>query len=177
MLRLFAAIPVPDDVAACLTPLQVGLPGARWVPRANFHVTLKFIGKVTEPVADEIDAALTTIKGKPFTLEVTGLSSFHDKHDARSVFAAVTKSDRLAALAQKVDNATTGLGLERERRKFTPHITLGRLRDTPNTEVARWIETHGQVVVPPFEVTHFTLYSSLTRPEGSVYTPERHYIL
>lgn len=177
MLRLFAALPVPDDVAACLMPLQSGLPGARWVPRENFHITLKFLGKVDEATADEIDEALRALKGRPVPVALDSLGSFGDKTEVRSVFARVVLHERLKALAAKVDNITHDLGLERDKRRFTPHITLGRLRGTTNREVAKWMEECGQLIAPPFEATHFTLYSSLTRQDGAIYTPERHYIL
>ncbi len=177
MLRLFAAIEIPDDVAACLTALQAGLGTARWTPRENFHVTLRFLGRVDEAMAGEIDSALALLKAKPFTLHIESLLAFGDKHDARSVYAKIAKSEPLELLATKVDGVARGLGLTLDKRKFTPHITLGRLRGTPNAAVARWIEEQGQMEWPSFQVTHFTLYSSLRRAEGAIYTPERRYIL
>jgi 2'-5' RNA ligase len=95
MIRLFTALEIPDEVAACLAPAQSGLPGARWVARENLHITLRFIGPVDERMADEVDDALMQMKAKPFTLQVTHLGSFGDSHKARSVWAGLAPSDAL----------------------------------------------------------------------------------
>lgn len=176
MLRLFTALHVPDDIAACLTPLQAGLPGARWVPRENFHITLKFLGKVREPDADDIDETLSKIKSKPFTLRIEGLGSFGDKDRPRSVYAAITRSEPLERLAEKIAVATTPLIEHKDKRKFIPHITLGRMNSVTNRDAALWIERQGRVECPEFHVTDFSLYSTLTHPKGSVYMVERHYV-
>ncbi len=176
MLRLFTALRVPDDVTACLTPLQTGLSGARWVPPEYFHITLKFLGKVQEPLADDIDEVLSKLKSKPFRLKLDGLGTFGDKGAPRSVYAAVAKSEPLERLALKVEHATKQFHLKVDKRKFTPHITLGRFNGVSNHEVAAWLERHGQIECPEFEVTDFTLFSTLNYPKGSVYMVERHYV-
>lgn len=176
MIRLFTALEVPEEVAGCLTAVQNGLDGARWVARENFHITLRFIGPVDGRMADEVDAALMGLKAKPFTLEVTHLGSFGDSKTARSVWAGLAPSDALSHLNAKVERLFQQLGLPADKRKFTPHITLGRVRDTSNRRVAQWIEEKGKLPCPPFEVTRAVLYSSQTRAEGAVYTPERYYI-
>ena len=176
MIRLFTALEVPDEVADCLTPLQRGLHSARWVARENLHITLRFIGAVDERMAGEIDDALTGFKAKPFFLQVTHLGSFGDSKKARSVWAGLAPSEPLDHLNAKIERLFQQLGLPADKRKFTPHITLGRVRDIHNGDVATWIEEMGKLECPPFEVTRFVLFSSQTRAEGAVYTPERYYI-
>ena len=63
MIRLFAAIEVPQPIADSLVRYQVGLPGANWRPVGAFHITLRFFGEVSEPVADDIDSALSVVGG------------------------------------------------------------------------------------------------------------------
>jgi len=176
MIRLFTALDIPDEVAACLQPVQRGLAGARWVARENLHITLRFIGQVDERMADEVDAALAQLKMKPFNLQVTHLGSFGDSREARSVWAGLAPSEPLINLNAKIERLFQQLGLPADKRKYSPHITLGRVHHVTNADVAKWIEERGKLESPPFEVTRLVLYSSQTRSEGAVYTPERYYI-
>lgn len=176
MIRLFTALEIPEDVAACLTPVQSGLFGARWVARENLHITLRFIGSVDERMAEEVDGALSGLKAKPFTLQVTHLGSFGDAKKARSVWAGLAPSEPLLHLNAKIERMFQQLGLPADKRKYTPHITLGRVKDIHNGDVAKWIEEKGKLDCLPFEVTRLVLFSSQTRAEGAVYTPERYYI-
>ncbi len=176
MIRLFTALDIPDEVAACLQPVQRGLSGARWVARKNLHITLRFIGAVDERMAEEVDVALAHLKAKPFTLQVTHLGAFGDSNRARSVWAGLAPSESLINLNAKIERLFQQLGLPADKRKFTPHITLGRVSNLSNSDVARWIEEKGKLDCPPFEVTRAVLYSSQTRSTGAAYTPERYYI-
>lgn len=176
MIRLFTALEIPDEVATCLQPVQRGLHSARWVARDNLHITLRFIGAVDERMAEEVDVALAHLKAKPFTLQVTHLGAFGDSNRARSVWAGLAPSEPLINLNAKIERLFQQLGLSADKRKFTPHITLGRVSNLSNSDVAQWIEEKGQLECPPFEVTRAVLYSSQTRSTGAVYIPERYYI-
>jgi len=176
MIRLFTALDIPDEVAACLIPAQRGLHSARWVARENLHITLRFVGSVDERMAEEVDSALAHLKAKPFTLQVTHLGSFGDSKTARSVWAGLAPSEALINLNAKIERLYQQLGLPADKRKYTPHITLGRVSNVSNSEIANWIEERGKFDCPPFEVTRAVLYSSQTRAEGAIYTPERYYI-
>lgn len=176
MIRLFTALEIPDEVAPCLQPVQRGLHSARWVARDNLHITLRFIGAVDERMAEEVDVALAHLKAKPFTLQVTHLGAFGDSNRARSVWAGLAPSESLINLNAKIERLFQQLGLPADKRKFTPHITLGRVSNLSNSDVAQWIEEKGRLDCPPFEVTRAVLYSSQTRSTGAIYTPERYYI-
>ena len=156
--------------------VQSGLHGARWVARENFHVTLRFIGQVDEVLAAELDHALSRLKAKPIALQVNTLGSFGDSRNARSVWAGLEPSEPLRRLNAKIERVFQSLGLAPDKRKFTPHITLGRVSNTSNREIARWIEQKGKLTCPDFEVTRLVLFSSQTRSEGAIYTPERYYV-
>ena len=176
MIRLFTALEIPDEVLDCLTALQSGLPGARWVARENLHLTLRFIGSVDEAMAADVDHALARIETKPFPVCVEGLGSFGDKKNVRSVWAGVAANDALANLNRKIEQGLQSLGLDANKRKFTPHVTLARLRNGSNREVAHWIEGKGGLTCPSFTATRLVLFSSQTRAEGAIYTPERYYV-
>lgn len=126
MLRLFVGLPVPDAVAARLAALQSGVPGARWVPRENLHVTLRFIGEVDEDVAADLDAALAEIDAPAPEVALRGLGRFGDRRGARALWVGVEPADALVHLHGKVESACVRAGLPPEGRRFKPHVTLAR---------------------------------------------------
>jgi len=134
------------------------------------------MGSLSEPVAEEVDLALSRIKSKPFKLRLNELGSFGDAHRARTVWVGLEHSNALSNLHSKIDNALNVLGLEREKRKYLPHLTLGRLTNSTPDDVARWIESNGQFHPLEFEVTRMMLFSSHRTSKGSDYRPERHYV-
>ncbi len=176
MIRLFAALDIPDDVATQLLALQTGLQDVRWSSRENLHVTLRYMGNLKEPMAGEVDHALARLKAKPFMVRLTELGSFGDTHRAHTLWAGVEKSQALLNLQTKIENAVQALGLDPDKRKYAPHITLGRLGHGTPEDAAAWIASKGQLAPLEFEVTRMVLYSSHRREKGSIYTPERYYI-
>lgn len=176
MIRLFTALEIPDDVAAPLTRCQSGLRNTRWVARENFHITVRYIGEVDEPTASDIDEALAELKLRAFDVQVEGLGAFGHKHDQRAVWAGIAPNEALMALNAKVERVLQESGLAPDKRKYAPHVTLGRLRNTSDRDVADWIGANGSYVAPPFTATRVTLFSSQVRHDGSLYLPERYYI-
>jgi 2'-5' RNA ligase len=176
MIRLFVAIDLPDEVAEPLARLQTGVPGARWQTREQLHLTLRFIGEVDERDAAAIDDALAAIHEPRFTLELKTVGAFGGKNP-RALWAGVAANDALKHLQRKIETALQRLGLEAEERKYTPHVTLARLRGTPPGAVMDYITDHALYASGPFEARAFTLFSSHLSPNGSIYTPERVYPL
>jgi 2'-5' RNA ligase len=177
MVRLFVALTPPDSLRDALTGLDQGLRGARWVPWENLHVTLRFIGEVEEGLAREIDGALMDIALAPFPLTVTGLGLFGTGHRQRTLWAGVEKSPELIRLKHKVDRVLDDLGLEADKRQYTPHITLARLDDPHPDRLQAYVESHNLAVSGEFLVENFSLYSSQLRREGPFYTEEAVYPL
>lgn len=176
MLRLFTAIEIPETVRTRLTFLQSGVPGARWIPLENLHLTLRFIGEVDEPTAGDIDATLQNVREKPFDLALKGVGEFGGR-DARALWVGVAGNSALAHLAAKIESALQRMGLPAETRKFTPHVTLARLRDAPATKVREFLSAHNLFDSGPFPVRAFSLFSSFQTPKGSLYRAERTYAL
>ncbi len=172
MIRLFAAIEIPEDVRDLLLDLQSGLPGATWSPFDNLHLTLRFIGEVPEPMVEEIEEALWHIQAEGFSLQLKGVGKFGGegaRSPARLVFAEVEHDERLPRLQAKIEQALQGLELEPVRRKFHPHVTLARLRDTPIGRLGNYLAEHAMFSSPNFEVKEFSLFSSTLGREHSVY--------
>ena len=178
MIRLFVAIAVDDEaVADALMALQVGLPGARWSPRENLHLTLRFVGEVAEPVADDLDAALEGVAGHPFDLEFSGVGAFDEAGRPKAVWAGVRQNELLAVLHGRCHSAARRAGVPRDPRVWKPHVTLAYLSGAEPVRVASWIAAHNLTRIPPLGVTRFGLYSSRRGSSGPSYTLERLYPL
>ncbi len=177
MIRLFAALPVPFDIAEDLARRQQGLPGARWTPLENLHVTLRFFGEVSETVAGDLDAALATVAMDSFEVALQGAGTFGDADRVRAVWAGVASSEPLARLAGKCETAARRCGLKAEARTYRPHVTLAYLKRSIEPRAAAWVQGHNLLHSPPWRVRAFALYSSWLSREGSRYELERTYPL
>lgn len=174
MMRLFVALALPDVVADRLLLLQGGIPGARWSTREQLHLTLRFIGEVDGRDARSIDDALATIRSPRFTLELKGVGEFGGKNP-RALWAGVRDGASVEHLQRKIESAVQRVGVSPEERKFSPHVTLARLRGAPRDRIITFLSAHALYASGPFEVNAFILYSSVTTPNGSLYRAERAY--
>ena len=177
MIRLFAAVAVPEDIGEGLQRRQQGLPGARWRSLEALHITLRFFGEVREDMADDLDAELSTISGAAFDLVLEGAGAFGEGEDIHAVWAGLQESAPLRQLAARCEAAARRAGLKPEHRAYRPHVTLAYLRRPDPARVAAWIQGHNLLHSPPFRAASFGLYSSWPGPEGSVYRLEREYPL
>ncbi len=178
-LRLFAALDLPDDVAERLLALMKGVPGAKWRPRENLHLTLRFFGEVAEPGADDIDAELSSIaeNNAPFELQLKGAGSFGGA-DPHTLWVGAGESPGLARLAADCERAARRAGLKPDSRRFAPHVTLAYLSGAPLDRVQSFETRLGLFETRPFRVESFGLYASFTRKSGpSLYRLEAEYAL
>ncbi len=175
MIRLFAALHVPYDIAEGLVRLQVGVPGATWRPTDAFHITLRFFGEVSEPAAADLDDALALIRMKPFEVALEGVGAFGETDHMRAVWTGVSASEPLMRLAGKCESAARKVSLAPEKRAYRPHVTLAYLKHSPPTHVAEWVAEHNLLKSPAWSAGSFGLYSSQLGPGGSKYTLEREY--
>jgi 2'-5' RNA ligase len=176
-MRLFVALELPHATRQRLADLATALPGARWVPPENFHITLRFIGEVPRHVAEELDLALAALRARHFSVTLAGVGTAERAGRARTLWACVERNAALDALRGKIERALQGVGLAPERRRFVPHVTLARLGQTAELRLAEWVQAHNLFRTEPIEMGHFTLFSSLLGHEQAVYTPEVEYAL
>ncbi len=176
MPRIFTALEIPAEVGSSLAMLRGGLPGARWIDPENYHVTLRFIGDVDDVLAREIAYLLDKVKRRGFELRVDGLSSFGGRKP-RAVIAAVPPVAPLIELQAEHERLLQRVGLEPEGRKFTPHVTLARLRESSNQQVADYLSVRGPFRSVPFPVSRFVLFSSRASVGGGPYVVEADYPL
>lgn len=176
MPRLFTGLEIPEDIGQSLSNLRGGLPGARWIDPENYHVTLRFIGDIDMIVANEIADTLFSVRRKPFEITFQGLSSFGG-NKPRAVVAAIAPSRPLMELQAELERLMQRVGLDPEGRKFTPHVTLARLRNASNRDVADYLSVRGYFPARPFLVDRFVLFSSRASIGGGPYIVEDAYAL
>lgn len=170
MFRLFAALPVPEEVHDGLIELQKGLEGASWRPSENFHITLRFFGEVDGAIARDLDDELGRIEMPQLELEAAG-TDFFGRRDPHSVHARIRGIDEpnqqaLTRLARQCEGAARRVGLPPEPRPFKPHITLAYLHHTPVDAVGGYVKRTGHFRSDPFWADRFHLYSSHSAIRG-----------
>ena len=176
MPRLFTGLEIPDDVRASLSMLRGGLPGARWIDPENYHLTLRFIGDVDDVVAREVMLVLGRVRRGGFELRLDGVSSFGGRKP-RAVVATLASSPAGMELQAEHERLMQRIGIEPEGRKFTPHVTLARLRDSSSHDVAEYLSARGGFRSAPFQVSNFVLFSSRASVGGGPYVVEAAYPL
>ena len=175
MHRLFVAIRPPETIREQLLDLMEGVPDLRWQQDEQLHLTLRFIGEVERPVAEDVAAALDRIRADRFDLSLHGVGKF-EKRRHGALWAGVQPTDALKGLNAKVERACQSAGLEPERRAFHPHITLARWKGNA-AGLDRFLEGHGGLSSNPWEVREFVLYESRLGREGAHYEPVERYRL
>jgi 2'-5' RNA ligase len=180
--RCFIAIRLPDEAKDGLSSLQTQLKSGKqtsvkWVDPYGIHLTLKFLGSVAADKLEPITAAMkAAVQGIfPFALKIEGLGAFPNLRRVQVVWVGVSgELDKLAHLQQRLESNLAGLGFAPENRRFTPHLTLARLRDRASTEER---QRFGQLIAgTEFETAHSfqveaisLMKSQLTR-EGAIYS-------
>ena len=177
MIRLFAALSLPPEIALRLTARQNGLRGARWRPVETLHVTLRFFGEIAEDLAADLDAALADLNAPVFEAQLSGVGCFGEGAGIDAVWTGVADNPDLSRLARACEAAARRAGLKPDTRRYHPHVTLAYLRRPDPATVAAWIQDHNLLASPPFRVDSFGLYSSWLSREGSRYQLERTYAL
>ena len=176
-MRLFVGLGLPWELRSRVALLAGGVPGARWVPAENYHVTLRFIGEVAAHQAEEIDIALAALRARRFPLVLAGVGTFSRAGRDTSLWVGVERSPQLDLLQSKIETALQRAGLEPERRRFAPHLTLARLDNAAPAKLAAFVQANNLFRADPVPVEHFTLFSSRLGKEASVYSAEVEYEL
>ena len=176
-LRTFIALPVPDGVAAFLKRMQERLrsPDAsiRWVPVANIHLTLKFLGDIDPSVVPAINVQLDAVAQSipPFTLTAEGVGVFPNLRQARVVWVGFSGDIKpLEAIQQKLESGLETIGFKREPRAFRAHLTIGRSRRRMDTKaLSTLLEPLKSEASEPFNVDQIRHYQSVLKPSGAEY--------
>ena len=168
MHRLFVAIRPPEDIRDLLIDAMDDSADFRWQDEEQLHLTLRFVGEVERPVADDLAAALGRVRAEPFVLRVNGVGRFEQRNSG-ALWAGVEPKGPLAALAAKVERICQSVGLEPERRAYHPHITIARWKGHRTRELRDFLERNRGLRSDPFEVDRFMLFESRLSRHGAHY--------
>ncbi len=177
MHRLFVGIRPPAAIRALLLDKMSGAEGVRWQDDEQLHITLRYIGEVERPVAEDIAAMLGQVHGASFDLSINGVGQFdRGSRHPTALWAGVRPHDAIRELHHKIDRVIVRAGLEPERRAYLPHITLARIGGR-GAVIEPWLATHAGLVSEAFAVTHFLLFESHLGREGARYEAIARYAL
>ena len=176
MPRLFTGIEIPAPVGERLSFLRGGLPGARWIDRDNYHLTLRFIGDIDMGIAKEIAYALMHVRRGSFNLRLDGIGSLGTRKP-HSIVARAAPTQALFDLQAEHERLLQRLGLPPEGRKFTPHVTLARLKGAIGRDIAEYLTLRSGFAAGPIPVDRFVLFSSRNSVGGGPYVVEAAYPL
>jgi 2'-5' RNA ligase len=174
--RLFVALEIPPTVlqnlATLLNSFRSVTKEPRWVRAENLHVTLKFLGEVAKGKIDAIRSALGEIRSdKPVALEFRALGFFPNEKHPRVFWAGMEASTNLKTLAGDIEGAMERLGIPREKREFSPHLTLARFERPRLPETLRkLIADNQQREFGSLHTNEFQLIQSKLKPGGAEYT-------
>lgn len=176
-MRLFIAIELPEYLKTSLGRMRSDIPGARWVPAEQIHLTLAFLGEVDDKTAELLARELEQIEASTFKLSFSGTGCFPNRHHPHVVWVGVKPDPALTRLAAKVHTAVLACGIPQEERPFSPHITLARLKLPCAIELGTFLDQHREVKLKKFSVTNFTLFQSRLTQQGALHVPIRNFPL
>ena len=168
MHRLFVAIRPPEEVRDLMIDAMDDSPALRWVGDEQLHLTLRFIGEVERPIANDIAAALDRLRSPAFGLRLNGVGKF-ERRNGGALWAGVEPKEPVVSLAGKVERALQQVGLEPEHRAFSPHITLARWNRRNAEAVDAFLRRNSDLHSERFEVDRFILFESKLSRHGAHY--------
>jgi len=175
MPRLFTAVDLPEAIKNNLNSMAFGIPGAKWVAPEQLHLTIRFIGEVDGALFHDIKDVLDEVNFTAFNLQLQGVGCFPPRGAPRVLWIGLAKNESLLLLRKKIDTALQRVKVKSEGRKFSPHITVARLKNSPVSKIANYLAGNGLFSQAPFLVEDFKLYSSILTPKGAYHKVERIY--
>jgi 2'-5' RNA ligase len=177
-MRLFTAIDIPETLRDNLSALQESKALAvRWSDPAQFHVTLRFIGEVSEARAVRYEEVLADVDVDPVRCNPYGLDVLPSRRSPRVLMLGLERTDSMMTLYDAVSEGLEAEGLDSEDRKYRPHVTLGRL-DAPDPETVQdFLRAHEEYSFSAFEADRFVLYESTLTQDGAIHEPQAMYPL
>ncbi|WP_136808557.1 RNA 2',3'-cyclic phosphodiesterase [Desulfosediminicola flagellatus] len=172
MKRLFIAIDIPDDIRMLICGMGSSIPGSRTVPTDQLHLTLKFLGDVETSLIEDINEALATVSQLIFRICLKHVGHFPPRGNPRVLWVGIDPVIETIKLRNDIERVLWEIGIPRDTRKFSPHITLARLRNSPIKRVTQFLAGNSLFETPPFSVDRFHLYSSTLSAKGAAHTSE-----
>lgn len=177
MKRLFIGIGLPDKVKKETGLLGISLPNSRVVDQEQLHITLRFLGETEGSTNLDIREVLNQICYSKFYIRLKGTGVFPNGKIPRILYSGISPTEEITTLKRKIDNQLVTLAIPREKKKYIPHVTLARLKNSPPKQIGHWLSISSLYQSESFEITSFNLYSSLLTPKGVIHTIEESYPL
>ena len=177
-MRTFIAVELPEQIKKQIEVLQAPLKKTNafvsWVKPGNIHITLKFLGEVPEEKIDEVfsatEAALRDVKG--FKTNLKGMGAFPDLRRPRVIWVGAGKrGEELGDMAARIEDELKKIGYPKEKRKFSAHFTVGRVKSPKNIQTLMEMVTSTDFETEDIEVNEVTVMRSQLHPAGAIYTP------
>lgn len=177
MIRLFLAIDIPDTIRKAVQGMGRSIPNARPIPAHQLHLTLKFIGEVDGGTLLDIQDVLGEIRQPEFSLCLKGVGIFPPRGIPRILWAGVDPVENTISLRNSIERELAAINIPREKKKYSPHLTLARLRNCPIPALHNFLAGNAFLQTSTFPVQAFNLYSSRLTPKGAIHTLENSYPL
>jgi RNA 2',3'-cyclic 3'-phosphodiesterase len=177
MPRLFIAIDLPEVVRQELCRLNVPIPGSRWVPADQLHLTLAFLGDVGEERVAGLARALGQVSAAPFRLRFDRLGCFPSRARPRVLWVGLKPEPLLISLADRLRELLRASDIPQEERPFSPHITLARLKLPAARECASFLDRPLALERTSVPVVEFILFESRLTAAGAIHTPLKRFPL
>jgi RNA 2',3'-cyclic 3'-phosphodiesterase len=179
-MRLFTAIELPNEVLVRLERLLAALrPEAliKWSPLDNLHITMKFIGEWPREKLEVLHETLSSLPHRDaFQVELKDLGWFPNIRSPRVLWAGVHCGPEIGSLAREIEERLASIGVAKENREFTPHLTLARIRNpAPLTRLKEKVQEFGTMSLGTFQVAGFSLVLSEPGSNASIYSTLRRY--
>jgi 2'-5' RNA ligase len=170
--RMFLALELPADVREAVLQLAVGVPGAYWYEDDQLHLTVRYLGRIDGRKIDSVVSAVRKLELPPFELTLAGVGFFPPRGEVESLWVGVNRSAELERLRSRVDGLATRLGIEPDRRRYQPHVTIARVEGGHAPRMAEFLAGQALWKSRPFKVETLTLFSSRDREWGPEYQRE-----
>ena len=178
-MRAFLAVELPEDIRRALAQLQRRLAEShadvKWTEEANLHITMRFLGEITEPQRQGLEERLRGVaSGHHVTMvQLAGVGAFPSMHSPRVLWVGIGEGqEALTKIAEEIERRVVSLGLPKEDHPFAAHVTLGRVRSPKHrAQLVTTMRNLTWTPPPPFTTTHLTLFQSTLTSAGARYAP------
>lgn len=178
MKRLFIAVDFEPTVIEQIQNIFFGVRNARWVRSDQIHLTLRFLGDCEESTFEEILSELHQIQHNSFTIKIKGVGYFPPRGKPNVLWIGIDKSTELYSLLNSIQHSLLKIGIQKESRKFYPHITIARIKNKIKpSEIVPFLTSNSLFRIDKIPVNKFQLYSSILKPTGALHTIEETYHL
>lgn len=176
--RLFLGIEIPEFIKQQLNiTLKAKITGAKWVKDNQHHITLLFVGDVTPNKYDNVTELADSVKELPFHLQLKGLNFFGTGRSPRVLYVGIEENKTLYNLQNQLVRKAPDFDFIVEKRKFTPHLTLARMKNPSSEHLGQFLEENALTKFDPFEVNHISLFESQLTHEGATYSVRENFYL